>query len=278
MPIRAVEFVRKLRGGAQAHLLRAEDGHFYAVKFINNPQGRRVLVNEWIAQGIFEQLRISAARVAAIELTPDFLAANPQVNFQRGSQFYPPDPGWHFGSRFADDPHRVGFYDFAPDQLMREVVNLTDFLGAMVVDRWLANVDARQAVFFRAKVKNWAPSINIHGGRVGFVTMMIDHGYTFGGPNWEFQDAAGYGIYHRPLVYESVTSLASFEPWLQQALYFPESVLESIRHSIPPQWIEGDEDRLDQLLHTLLQRRRKLPALLELGRSGPRNPFVNWVS
>jgi hypothetical protein len=27
--------VRRMRGGAQAHLMRADDGHFYVVKFQN---------------------------------------------------------------------------------------------------------------------------------------------------------------------------------------------------------------------------------------------------
>ncbi len=276
MPIRAIEFIRKLRGGAQAHLMKAEDGNFYAVKFQNNPQGRRVLVNEWMAQAIFEQLRIASAKVAAIEVTADFLAAHPEVNLQRGSELVAPQPGWHFGSRLADDPNRVGFYDFVPDQLLRDVVNLSDFLGALVVDRWLANADARQAVFFRAKIKQWAPSVPVHGAKVGFVGMMIDHGYTFGGPHWQFADASGYGLYHRKAVYASVTGLESFEPWLEQVMHFPESVLEAARHSLPPQWVEGEDERLDEILHLLLLRRRKLPALLELSRIGIAQPFPLW--
>ena len=46
MPLTAVRHVRKMRGGAQAHLLEADDGKWYVVKFRNNPQHRRVLVNE----------------------------------------------------------------------------------------------------------------------------------------------------------------------------------------------------------------------------------------
>jgi hypothetical protein len=35
MPTEAVQHVRRMRGGAQAHLMRARDGHFYVVKFQN---------------------------------------------------------------------------------------------------------------------------------------------------------------------------------------------------------------------------------------------------
>ncbi|MBY0505891.1 MAG: hypothetical protein K2X03_18385 [Bryobacteraceae bacterium] len=276
MPIRAIEFVRKLRGGAQAHLMKAEDGHFYAVKFQNNPQGRRVLVNEWIAHAIFEQLRVASAKVMAIEVTADFLAAHPDISMRNHTGVYRPEAGWHFGSRLAGDPNRLGFYDYVPDQLLKEVVNVRDFLGALVIDRWLANADVRQAIFFRAKIKPWAPSVEVHAAKVGFVAMMIDHGYSFGGEHWRFDDAAGYGLYHRPVVYREVTSAASFEPWLGQVMHFPESVLEAARHSIPPQWVAGEDDVLDRLLHTLVQRRRKLPELLALSSSYHTKPFENW--
>ena len=57
MPVDALRLIRKMRGGAQAHLIEADDGNFYVVKFRNNPQHRRILVNEWLG-GSF--LRFSA--------------------------------------------------------------------------------------------------------------------------------------------------------------------------------------------------------------------------
>src|SRR5947207_12197604 len=104
MPVKAKCFVRKMRGGAQAHLLEAEDGHHYVVKFRNNPQHRRILVNEWISSVFLRYLQISAPPVAMIELTESFLADNPEVHFQLGSKHVPVEPGWHFGSQFPGNP------------------------------------------------------------------------------------------------------------------------------------------------------------------------------
>ncbi len=47
--IDAVQHVRRMRGGAPSHLMRAADGHFYVVKFQNNPQHLKVLANEFLA-------------------------------------------------------------------------------------------------------------------------------------------------------------------------------------------------------------------------------------
>src|ERR1700739_4294748 len=48
-PIEAVQHVRKMRGGSQAHLLRCSDGGYYVTKFQGNPQHTRILANEMFA-------------------------------------------------------------------------------------------------------------------------------------------------------------------------------------------------------------------------------------
>ena len=44
--LRAIGQIRRMRGGAQSHLMRSSDENYYVVKFQNNPQHRRVLVKE----------------------------------------------------------------------------------------------------------------------------------------------------------------------------------------------------------------------------------------
>ena len=82
MPVAAHRLTRKMRGGAQAHLIEASDGHSYVVKFHNNPQHRRILVNEWIASTFLHYLDIAAPETAMVELTQEFLAATPDVHIQ----------------------------------------------------------------------------------------------------------------------------------------------------------------------------------------------------
>ena len=48
----ATGHIRAMRGGAQSHMLTANDGNAYVVKFANNPQSLRVLANEWLACSI----------------------------------------------------------------------------------------------------------------------------------------------------------------------------------------------------------------------------------
>ncbi len=271
MPLTAVAYVRKMRGGAQAHLLAADDGNWYVVKFRNNPQHPRVLVNELLSSTFLQYLKVAIPEFAIIQVTPAFLEAHPEVYFQLGARRVAVDPGWHFGSRYPGDPSRTAIYDFVPDALLPQVVNLEDFRAALVFDKWVANADGRQSIFYRARLQG----PGAHGG-AGFVARMIDHGYAFNGPHWEFPEGPLQGLYARPVVYAAVRSLDDFQPWLDQAMHFPEEVIDRAWKHIPGEWIAGEEDALYRLLEQLIERRRRLPDLIRACRNARVNPFSNW--
>jgi hypothetical protein len=152
------------------------------------------------------------------------------------------------------------------------VANLEDFRAILVFDKWVGNADGRQCVFYRAMVRRNDSA----GGHASFVARMIDHGYAFNGPNWDFPESAVQGLYARKLVYDAVRSLDDLQPWLDQMVHFPEEVIDLAWKSIPPDWVEGEEDALDRLLEHLFERRARLPALIEACRESRINPFPNW--
>ncbi len=84
---------------------------------------------------------------------PHFLAANPESTSRWARRHIAVEPGWHFGSRYPGDPARTAVYDFLPDALLPKVVNLEDFRAILVFDKWVANADGRQSVFYRAMVR-----------------------------------------------------------------------------------------------------------------------------
>jgi hypothetical protein len=276
MPTDARRLIRKMRGGAQAHLLEASDGHTYVVKFVNNPQHRRILVNEWISSVFLDYLGIATPSAAIVRVSDEFLAANPEVHLQLGTHRQPPDTGWHFGSRFPGDPARTVVYDFLPDTILETIENLSDFLGALAFDKWMGNADSRQAVFFRARLKEWIPGSEAHALKMGFVAQMMDNGFVFNGPHWAFPESSIQGLYFRPGVYRSVRGLADFDPWLTRIVNFPEEIIDLAVKAIPPAWLAGDEEAFDVLLARLLKRRARVPDLIEDSRRGLVNPFPSW--
>jgi hypothetical protein len=164
-----------------------------------------------------------------------------------------------------------------PDTLLGKVNNLRDFAGCLVFDKWTGNADGRQSVFLRAPLAEWFPEQRIHAQKLGFVTLMIDHGFVFNGPYWQFVDAPAHGVYARRIVYDGISGLESFEPWLGRIANFPEQVIDTAMKQIPPDWIKGEEEELEQILEKLLLRRKKLPGLIEDLRRSNLNPFTNWL-
>ena len=268
MPLNAVRHIRKMRGGAQSHLLEADDGHAYVVKFRNNPQHRRILINELLASVFLDYLRISAPETALLHVSAAFLAANPEVHLTLGARRIEVEPGSQFGSRFPGDPDRLAVYDFLPDALLPSVVNLDDFRGILVFDKWAGNADGRQFIFYRANIRGQS--------KPSFVARMIDHGFAFNGPHWDFPESPLQGLYARRLVYDGVRSLDNFQPWLDHLRHFPEEVIDRAWKQVPPDWIEGEEEALEQLLENLYRRRQRVGDLIEACRSTRVNPFQNW--
>ncbi len=261
-----------MRGGAQSHLIEASDGRYYIVKFRNNPQHRRILVNELIAAEILSYLHISAPPCELVRVPEEFLRENPDANIQLGSRTIPLDPGWAFGSRHPGDPNITAIYDFVPDSLLAQVHNRADFLAILVFDKWTGNADGRQSIFFRAQLQDWVPAVKGSGKKMGFIALMIDHGFIFNGPHWNFTESALQGLYPRRMVYEPVASLEDFEPWLERILHFPDEVLDRAMRRIPPDWIENEEDDLQRLLESLIRRQKRIHEIVAQSQA----IFPNW--
>ncbi len=283
MLVHATRFLRHMRGGAQAHLLEGGDGHFYVTKFRDNPQHVRILVNEWISSRLLEYLRIAAPKVAIVELDESFLSRESEVKIRLVAKDLPVSTGWHFGSRFPGNPDRDAVYDYLPDSLLSQVQNLRHFLGVFAFDKWTANSDSRQAIFVRQRIKKWLDDPDSSTGGTsplakGFIALMIDHGYTFDGPHWEFNDGPLQGFYFRPLVYKGVRKLDDFEPWLTRVREAPAELFDGILRDLPRQWLpDGDEAPVERLVDQLYRRRKMVADLIANSAKSRSSYFPAWT-
>jgi hypothetical protein len=218
-------------------------------------------------------LQISTPEIAVVNVSAEFLARNPDVHIQLHARRLAVEPGPHFGSRYPGNPSEAKVYEFVPDVLLDKVANRNEFLGALVLDKWTGNGDARQTLFTRPGIRREPTSS--HGAR-GFLVSMIDQGYAFGGPQWRFYDSPAQGFYFRPTVYRHVRSRDDFQPWLDRVVLFPKQVLDNVRRQIPPAWIRGDEASVDALLGKLMSRCRRVPDLIAESVLARVNSFPEW--
>ena len=262
--ISAVQHLRPLRGGAQAHLLRASDGACYVTKFQNNPQHIRVLANEMFATKLGLALGLPMPRVEVIEVSDWLIEHTEDLRISLGSAKIPCCSGKQLGSLYVDCESPAMTLDYLPRELLQGVRNLSDFARVLVLDKWTCNSDGRQAIFWKAQ------------RRQRYSATFIDQGYCFNAGEWTFPDSPLRGAYANNCVYERVMGWDAFEPVLSRAEEMDAQAIWRCAADIPEEWYEGDRDGLGRLVETLHYRREVIRKLITEFRRSSRNPFPNW--
>ena len=263
MPL-AVEQIRRMRGGAQAHLMRCADEEYYVVKFQNNPQGVRILANELLATRLAARIGVPTAQAAVVEVREGLIRHTEDLVIQMGRGRAPCAAGFQFGSRYPGAPAETVVCDFLPEEQLCGVLNLDAFCGILAFDKWTCNTNGRQAIFFRC------------GSELRYQAQMIDHGFCFNAGEWNFPDAPLRGLYARHWVYGGVRGLQSFEPWIARIERLDAAALEEAASAIPPEWYDGNQEALERLLEQLFRRRNLVRELIVSAWKSSVQPFPNW--
>lgn len=277
--LRAIEQIRRMRGGAQSHLMRCSDENYYVVKFQNNPQHRRILVNELLGTRLAGRLGLPVTPAEIIHVDEELIRLTPELCMEMPRARIPCQAGPQFGSRYPGDPRRVTLYDFLPDEQLRAVENVHEFAGMLVFDKWTCNTNGRQTLFVREAD---ASSFERHESPQAeetashYKTVMIDQGFCFNAGEWNFPDAPLRGLYARNRVYEDVKGMESFGLWLERVDRMKERALEDTVSEVPSEWYEDDYDAVQNLMEKLYRRRTLIPAQILTAKNTTRQPFPNW--
>ncbi len=263
--VRALEFIRPMRGASHPLLLRCEGGESYVVKFQDNPQHVRVLANEMLASRLALLIGLPIPTPAFVEV-PDVVTAQ-CLSREAGSLGKRYVPALQFGSRFPGDSSQILVVDFLPDRLLRRVKGLEAvFLGGFLFDKWTCNCDGRQVIFYRSADEEGS----------SYSASLIDHGFCFNDGEWNFPDSPIRGLYPRRLVYESVRGLSSFEPFLSRVENLKRAELEACAEGIPADWCGKNPGELKQVVDRLYERRRGLRQAIVDAKNSALRPFPHW--
>jgi hypothetical protein len=261
----AAQHIRRMRGGTQSHLMRCSDGEFYVVKFQNNPQHERVLANEMLATGLAKTIGLPVPIAVIVGVENWLIEHTPDLIVQLAHSTIPCEAGLHFGSRYAVNPIDGQVFDYISIESLDRVRNLETFAGILALDKWTGNTDGRQVVFWR------------YPRQRHYTAAFIDHGYCFNGGAWTFPDYPLRGVYSKNEVYTGVSGWESFDPWISMIENFPDQKIWDVANSIPPQWYSREMDKLEELVSTLIERKRIVRKLIDDFRQSPRRPFQGWA-
>lgn len=265
MAVLAVQEIRRMRGGAQSHLMLGSDENLYVVKFQNNPQHVRVLANELLATRLAEAVGLSVPAAEVVEVTEWLIENTAELSMETGRARERCRPGLQFGSRYIGGLMPGQVLDYLPEEMLAETRNLAEFAGMLALDKWTCNVNGRQAVFVKKPRER------------RYRAAFVDQGYCFNAGEWKFVDAPLRGVYARNLVYRSITGWESFEPWLERIEQFAPEKAWAIAETVPPEWYGGDLAVMEQLIEGLLKRRSRVREQIDLFRVSNREPFPNWM-
>jgi hypothetical protein len=262
--IEAVQHVSRMRGGAQSHLMRASDGHYYVVKFQNNPQHLRVLANELLATKLGELLGLPVPQVEVVQVGAWLIEHTPELRIELVHGTVSCVPGLQCGSRFVVPPSQGEVQEFLSDWILDRLRNPEAFAGALILDKWTCNADGRQAAYWKkSRERKWTVTF-------------IDQGYCFNAGEWTFPDSPLRGVYARNEVYRGVTGWNSFEPWLSRLQELDEQKLWQVAETVPPTWY-GETCDMERLIEQLIKRRNRVPELILDFKNSSRHPFPNWM-
>jgi hypothetical protein len=273
----AVQPIRRMRGGSQPFLMRCSDEEYYVVKFQNNPQGLRVLANELFGGLLAKLLGLPVPEVRIIEVNERLIKYTEEMVVQLERSRIPLQSGLCVGSRYPGNRSSLGhitpatIYDFLPPDVFRRVDNTADFLGMLVFDSWVGNMDQRQVVF----VQNDRSDLSLP--YYSYHALMIDEGFCFNACKWDFPINSKHGLFATANVYSEVYGLDVFETWLNRLeSVIDKDALELAALEIPREWNDGSSDSLEQLVAKLDERRHQVRDLLWATRKAVPKFFPMW--
>jgi hypothetical protein len=236
-----------LRGGSNPLLCTASDDHCYVIKFLNNQQSRRCVVNDLFASLLAREIGLPVPQPALITITPEFVKRNwlsPKLKDAIG------DGTLHFGSRVPVDPNHWALFDHWPKRLTTELSNLGTAAGCWLFDVWTANGDGFQYL--------------VHWQRPGaFRFWKLDHGFCFLANHWTFQDTPRIPGGWQQVAMQGVARMTDFEPYLSRIKALPFERIRHIAEAIPRSWLGSDWEEFETMLFVLADRADRIEEHVE---------------
>lgn len=245
---RRVEPVRHLGpaggGGSQSQVLGTEDGVRYVVKFKENSQGKRVLVNELIANGIARYLELPCPTGVIIEVSESFLNASKLTLPGK-----PVSSGLHFGTLDIMD----GNYQRPPRSLIPGARNVDKFPSVLLFDILTMNHDRCNEGNFLIK-----PDGSVYDFYI------VDQGHCFGQPNWDASIVAKVGTWNRnafPEITQTIEGVEPFRGAIDKIKAMDDSLIAQIIEEVPDEWDLNTDER-KALQAFILGQRNKIEDII----------------
>ncbi|CAH2717323.1 hypothetical protein BACCIP111895_04515 [Neobacillus rhizosphaerae] len=241
--IEPIEYIRKLEGKSNAHLIAFSDGKDYVVKYFQ--QGfEKSLPNEWVGYCLGRYLGLPIPYAKIVEIPQGFSSQLPELLQMSHTQS-------QFASLYVPnclDGHQVSS--------VPNIINHSSLAGIILFDYWLCNQDrTRKNILLREEIED------------SYHLWIIDQAEVFGSYNWQQSDLENLPVEmiksatHQIMV-SFIEDEEQFFKQLKLIQTIPILLIEEIVELIPDDW-NVTKDEKKAIVSALVTRRKKiLPDLL----------------
>lgn len=157
--------------------IKADDGNSYVVKFKGNPQGTRILANEYVAGSLSKLIGIPTPTFSIMNVKTELLEYINKINgteFSHGSQF----ASAYIISNMAQDSLVGAIFSSNMAEGIKNAVNAKDWPKAIIFEALIQNTDFKKMhVLLYTDRKNKRKRFCV-----------VDHGFAFNKKKWSELD------------------------------------------------------------------------------------------
>lgn len=247
-----------LNGQTRPFRVKCDDGNEYYVKFKENPESSRVLINEYVSTKIAEILDIPITTNRFVEIGQTFIDLYGEKINSHIEEL--PSCGLHFGSQKIDK-----VYPITSSKIISSTTNADCLSSVLLFDHLIGNQD---------RISNKG-NILLDGGDEKLI-VVIDHSHAFDlGPIWDEHqlririneplipyDLNGY-VYSKWIPH--INGNSPFSSFFHKLPGLTDDILYHIISKIPEEWLitEGEKEALFLYLQDRRNQIDVLPSLLK---------------
>ena len=245
----AISFGTSLNGASRPVIAMTTGLRPFVVKF-REFAGKHGLMSEAVGAELMAHLGLPVPGWTPVRFTDDLIGRHPEIWCRGGPEAkgVRPRAGLGFGSSLTLSAPPGETYQIIPSAWVSRIANLTDFVGALLVDLWANNCDRRQCLFLTGPEPDSLRAV------------FIDNDWMFGGHFGNEQTCARRAMAPLRGLYKEIWTKETISYWKGRIDRVGEATLNSIVAAVPPAW--AGRASVMGVREELLRRRRILDLLI----------------
>ncbi|WCT56902.1 hypothetical protein PQ456_05090 [Paenibacillus kyungheensis] len=242
-------------GSTLPYYINCEDGQTYAVKFKENPQGIKAIVNEYICSELALLLQLPIPKPVLIHLTEEFCSMYGQkLKEHIGSDIL---PGVHFGCLKLKKAYPIEL-----GSMLNEAINIEIIAELLIFDLFICNSDRDNNggnLLFDPQQKKIIILDHTHAFDLGTIWEASQLNQRIGEP-FTLLNLNGH-VYRKLVPY--VKGYNPFNSILEKLKTMTTDQIWNIINSVPNEWLLSPDDKLS-LNNYLCDRKERIEETLPL--------------